>query len=257
MSFISYNNKRLYYEEMGTDHNEVVIIVPGFSVSSKAYRRQLLFLSKSYHTVSFDFLGTGNSDERDSSTPFLWKEGAQQILAIMSSLSINEVVLVGSGDGASMALTMASLYPKQIRAVVADSVDLAEPHYWKHIAQSVRDPSGEDIALWMFCHGSKWESTLQNYVHLFDSPTASSKSWVEQLEQPVLQPILFTEGWGNQKGRLNEAYLNGSLIHFPINNVLIEKDAYQPLIWTRPFYFVDQTEAFLLKVKNEAISLHD
>lgn len=70
--------------------------------------------------ITVDLLGHGDSDRPRDMWLYSMKAFAQQVLALMDHLDIEEAVVMGTSLGANTALEIASVAPQRLRAIIVE-----------------------------------------------------------------------------------------------------------------------------------------
>lgn len=120
MSFFHYEGKQIYYEVIG--EGKPLLLLHGNTSSSKLFS-QLLPLYAEFQIILIDFLGYGQSDRLAEFPTELWKFEAYQTVALLESLEIKKINVVGTSGGAWVAINAALLRPDLFTTITADSFD--------------------------------------------------------------------------------------------------------------------------------------
>jgi pimeloyl-ACP methyl ester carboxylesterase len=146
-----------------------VVLLHGFPETSYAWRYQIPVLSQQYHVLAPDLRGYGESEKPYSG--YDKRTMAADVLALMDSLGIGKITLIGHDRGARVATRFAKDYPDRIdRLVVMDNVPtrtIAEQmdaviakHYWFFLFHLVPDLPESLIAgkeeVWLRHFFSDW-----------------------------------------------------------------------------------------------------
>jgi len=107
---------RLHYAEQGERGGPVVLMLHGFTDSWFSYSRVLKSMDPKYHVYVLDQRGHGDSDQpRSGYTP---RELANDVLAFMNAIGINEATVVGHSMGSFVAQHIATLEPERVKRLV-------------------------------------------------------------------------------------------------------------------------------------------
>jgi pimeloyl-ACP methyl ester carboxylesterase len=126
---IQANGINIYYEEQGK--GEPLILLHGFGRTASDWKPFIPELSKEYRVIAWDMRGHGRSAQPDTSETFLHAVAARDLIAIIESLKLPNVNLIGHSSGGIIALYAAILRPDLIKAIVPVSAQL-------HFSDSVR-----------------------------------------------------------------------------------------------------------------------
>lgn len=120
------NGAELYYEEFGA--GAPLLFVHGMLETGRTYAKATLACSTKYHVLVPDLRGYGRSLPRPRTfPPDFYARDAADLGALLRHLRLADVRVIGSGDGAEVALLLAAAAPDLIRAVVAVDVSGAFP----------------------------------------------------------------------------------------------------------------------------------
>lgn len=98
MTFFEYQSKQIYYEIIG--NGEPLIMLHGDTASSKMFEMLIPMYQQYFEVILIDFLGNGRSDRIERFPANLWVTQADQIIALIEHLQLNEVNLLGTSGGA-------------------------------------------------------------------------------------------------------------------------------------------------------------
>jgi pimeloyl-ACP methyl ester carboxylesterase len=108
---------RLYYAERGNPDGPPVVLLHGLTMSSRTMERLAASLPE-YRVVLLDFHGHGKSSKPRSFHRYLVAEFADDVVALLDHLGMNDVILVGLSLGANVAYEVALRNPERIGALV-------------------------------------------------------------------------------------------------------------------------------------------
>ncbi len=120
--FIKVNGATIYYEEVGT--GDPLILMHGFGGTSAVWKPFVAEYAKHYRVICWDMRGHGRSDNPDTSVIFLHAVAARDLLAIIESLQLKNVKLIGHSSGGIVALYAAIMKPDAIEAIIPVSAQL-------------------------------------------------------------------------------------------------------------------------------------
>ena len=90
MSYFYYQDKKIYYREVG--QGKPLIMLHGDAVSSVMFEMLLPLYQEQFHVILIDFLGNGKSDRVDSLPSNLWITQADQVIALIEHLKLKKVI---------------------------------------------------------------------------------------------------------------------------------------------------------------------
>lgn len=172
MSFFTYRNKDIFYDEIG--EGKPLLLLHGNTASSNMFLDVIMLYSNEYKVILIDFLGHGKSQRIEKFADDLWFDEAEQVIAFLHHKKYEKVNLIGSSGGALVAINVALESPHLVNKVVADSFEGEYP--LKDFIQNIieeRELSKHDENTKMFyslMHGEDWENVVDNdtnsiYVH--------------------------------------------------------------------------------------------
>lgn len=163
MSYLYYQNKKIYYEFAGKG-NRMVAFLHGNSASSKMFKPVLPYYTKRFKVLLIDFLGHGQSDRLDTFPTDLWKYEADQLIYLVEKLALGPLSLIGTSGGALVGLNAALSRPELFDNLVADSfIGLqGNPEFIGHLKNDRAQAKHSMLAKLNFKyeHGRDWESVV-------------------------------------------------------------------------------------------------
>jgi pimeloyl-ACP methyl ester carboxylesterase len=116
----SWNGHRLVYEDHG-EGNRLLVYVPGLLLSAACNRQLAAGLARRGHRVVVpELLGHGRSDAPRHATAYRLEYLADQVLALLDHLEVDEAVVGGVSLGANVTLQLAVTHPQRLRAAVLE-----------------------------------------------------------------------------------------------------------------------------------------
>src|SRR5436305_7432330 len=120
MAHFRYDGQRLAYTVHGQG-TRTTLLMPGLLLSQKMQTRLARSLAKSGNRViTLDPLGHGESDR----PPEMWRYSisafAQQAVALLDHLELEQAVVGGTSLGANITLEMASIAPERLRGMIIE-----------------------------------------------------------------------------------------------------------------------------------------
>ena len=174
--FIEANGVDLHYVEKGS--GPVLLFIHGFPECWYMWKKQIDFFSKSgYRCIGLDMRGCNLSDKLRGKRKYKPKILAKDIFEIIEKLSCEDVTIVTAGLGVLPTVTAASIYPKNIKALIC----INAPH-------------------------------PKAYLDCFWTPSHLNKAWYVLVHQLPLIPNILWSGFGHLGiryyfSRLNEVKL--------------------------------------------------
>jgi aminoacrylate hydrolase len=119
----------LWYEWLGPEDGEVLILSPGLGGSADYWRPNLAAFAEHYRVLLYDHRGTGRSD-RALREHVAVDDFADDILALMNALGIEAATLIGHAAGGVAGLALALKAPERLRRlVVVNGWAAPDPHF--------------------------------------------------------------------------------------------------------------------------------
>jgi 2-succinyl-6-hydroxy-2,4-cyclohexadiene-1-carboxylate synthase len=118
---------RLHVEEAGS--GEPVVLLHGFTGSSRAMAHIATGLCEAYRTISIDIVGHGRSEAPSDAAAYSMTACVGQLEAVFDELNLREVHLIGYSMGGRVALAFSVDHPTRVRSVllVGASAGIRDP----------------------------------------------------------------------------------------------------------------------------------
>ncbi len=110
---IIYKNTKVSYTDEGK--GTAVVLLHGFLENKTMWDKYLPILSKNHRVITVDLLGHGETD--CLGYVHVMEDQADMVYAILISLRIRKIVLVGHSLGGYVALAFAEIYPDYIKGL--------------------------------------------------------------------------------------------------------------------------------------------
>jgi pimeloyl-ACP methyl ester carboxylesterase len=114
--FITSTGAKIYYEEYGK--GEHLLLLHGFGGTLNDWDAEIQVLKNHFHVIAWDMRGHGMSTNPDTSSVFLHKTAAKDLLKLIENLQLKKVKLMGHSSGGIIALYAAFLGPDLIEAII-------------------------------------------------------------------------------------------------------------------------------------------
>lgn len=194
MSYFTYNEKQIYYNETG--HGEALILLHGNTVSGRFFAPVIPLFASKYRVIVPDFLGCGLSDRLDVWPADLWYEWSRQVAALCDELGLSQVKLIGCSGGALVAINVALERPELVECVVADSFEGLRAD--RGMTEQIR--TGRDLAkqnpgfrsVLSALHGDDWESILDKDTQAVVAHAEGVGSFFHKPIEELAVPLLLT-----------------------------------------------------------------
>ena len=120
MAHFRFDGQRLAYASYGTGPHTSVLM-PGLLLSQKMQIRLARELAaRGNRVVTFDPLGHGASDRPTDMWRYSMSAFAEQAVALLDHLELDEAVVGGTSLGANITLEVASLAPERLRGMIVE-----------------------------------------------------------------------------------------------------------------------------------------
>lgn len=145
---IAHQQGRIAYTDIG--EGDAVILMHGIPTWSYLYHDVIDQLAKQNRIIAPDFIGHGNSDQRDMFDRSLTAQRAM-ILALMDHLELSSATLVGHDTGGGVALMMAIENPHRVKQLILSNIvaydswpidemiDISRPDWKAKSTDEIRD----------------------------------------------------------------------------------------------------------------------
>jgi pimeloyl-ACP methyl ester carboxylesterase len=120
MASFRYDGQRLAYTIHG-DGPHATVLMPGLLLSQKMQTRLARDLaSHGYRVITFDPLGHGESDRPREMWRYSIPAFAEQAVALLDHLELEQAIVGGTSLGANITLEVASIAPQRVRGMVVE-----------------------------------------------------------------------------------------------------------------------------------------
>lgn len=194
MSYFTFQNKRVYYHELG--HGTPILLLHGNTASSVMFEEAAKKYMENHKVILIDFLGHGKSQRIHEIPANLWYFEAQQVIAFLEEKEHTSVNLIGSSGGALVAINVALERPDLIHKVIADSFEGEYP------LQAFTETIGEQRALskqdkgakafYISMHGDDWEQVVDWDTQAIERHSREIGNFFHKPLESFIPQILFT-----------------------------------------------------------------
>ena len=112
--------QQIWWEYFGKGDREVVCLLNGLAMHTKAWYGFLPQLIDDYDVILYDFLGQGESSKED--VPYVIDELARYLALIMDENGVDKIHPMGISYGGFIALEFARLYPERLHTLVLSGI---------------------------------------------------------------------------------------------------------------------------------------
>ena len=118
MSKISESHKVYVLNTIENGSGPTVVFLHGMVGSARYWESITAILASTFHTISFDLLGFGDSP-KPLDGEYDLDQHVKSVVSTLDSMNINQpIILVGHSMGALIALDLAARYPKRVKKLV-------------------------------------------------------------------------------------------------------------------------------------------
>ncbi|CAH9079132.1 unnamed protein product [Cuscuta europaea] len=201
---IHVNGISMHVAEVG--QGPAILFLHGFPELWYTWRHQMLFLSaKGYRAIAPDLRGYGDTDAPDSASSYTCLHIIGDLVALLDSLSLEKVFLVGHDWGAYIAWNFCLLRPDRIKALVNLSVAFSPRNPTRKPVGSMRLLFGDDYYICRFQEPGEAEEEFDragtdriiNKFLTYRNPgllrVPKSKGFGGSADQPINKPSWLSE----------------------------------------------------------------
>ena len=117
MPFALVNGQNIYFEDTG-GQGPVLVFSHGLLMDHSMFDAQIQALQNRYRCISWDERGHGQTADPQQCAPFTYYDSADDLVALLDELGVDQAVLVGMSQGGFLSLRCALMYPQRVRALV-------------------------------------------------------------------------------------------------------------------------------------------
>ena len=111
---------RMSYMEAGIPDGEPLLLIHGFSDSSRIWRLVISLLQNAFHIYAVDLRGFGQSDKPEQYV-YSMPQHAEDVLAFMDRLQIDKAFVIAHSMGTMIAQTIAFSAPERVEKLILAS----------------------------------------------------------------------------------------------------------------------------------------
>lgn len=205
MSFLELKHTSLYYDFVPSNITQEAIGQPllllhGFlGTPTSDFAAQIPHLLREYTIIAPHLHGHGHSSHRTAYTTAYYREDVADIIALLDTLALERVLVLGFSDGAIVGLLLAALHPERVIALAVHGAqaviterDTAAIRAWL-LEKPLSLAWQEQLTL---LHGSPyWQSLLPLYVDIQEQMVAEGSILISNEELAHVRcPTLIMHG---------------------------------------------------------------
>lgn len=130
--YVQVNDTRLFYREAGA--GTPIVLVHGWPLSGRLFTKNMAELAQNHHVIAIDLRGYGRSDPPENPSEVRVDTYAQDVLAAMDEMGIDQAVIGGMSMGGPTVLSMYQMAPERFTGLLLiDTVAAAAPPQEKQL----------------------------------------------------------------------------------------------------------------------------
>jgi pimeloyl-ACP methyl ester carboxylesterase len=179
---------KIFYRESGDPAKPTIMLLHGYPASSHSYRELIPMLSRDYHVIAPDDLGSGFSDHPDPDVyTYTFDKLADHTAGLLKVLKIDKYTLYMQDFGAPVGFRLIERNPGAVEAIIVQNanayLDGLTPERQSFFRKAHEDRSAAQVASLFDRIG---EDSIINEQYLRDVPPAkrdimSPDSWTHDL----------------------------------------------------------------------------
>jgi len=142
-SYANVNGLKLYYEIHGAGGTPLVLLHGGGSTIETSFGKVLAPLAKSRQVVAFEQQGHGRTADVDR--PFSFEQSAEDTVALLDHLKIQQADFYGYSNGGNIALQIALRHPDRVRKLIVASAMFKRDGFDASIWESLKHATPENM----------------------------------------------------------------------------------------------------------------
>lgn len=142
---------KIFYREAGDPAQATIVLLHGFPASSHSYRELIPMLSRYYHVIAPDYLGSGFSDRPDPDVePYTFDRLADHVEGLLKTLKIGKYTLYMQDFGSPVGFRLMERNSDAIEAIISQNanayLDGLTPERREFFRKAHEDKGPEEIA---------------------------------------------------------------------------------------------------------------
>jgi pimeloyl-ACP methyl ester carboxylesterase len=109
------------YSDWGHPHAPAFVLLHGLLLSQRMHERNAALLAEQgVRVITVDLLGHGSSSRPGDMTLYSMRQFAEQVVAVLDHLDLDDAAVGGTSLGANVTLEVAVRHPERVRAMVVE-----------------------------------------------------------------------------------------------------------------------------------------
>lgn len=162
---------RVHYQVFGEGERAVLLLPTWSIVHSDFWRNQVPHLARGHAVVAFDGRGNGASDRPAEASAYAEHGFAEDALAVLDKIGIEEAAIVSVSQGGCWGLVLAAEHPERISAAVFIAPDLpfGPGHPEQERANELFDEPLAEHEGWLKWNRQYWREDWPGFLQFFFS----------------------------------------------------------------------------------------
>ncbi len=251
---------KIFYREAGDPTKPTIVLLHGYPSSSHTYRELIPMLSRHYHVIAPDYLGSGYSDRPEpDAAPYAFDLLADHVQGLLNGLKLDKYTLYMQDFGAPVGFRLIARDPDAVEAIIVQNanayLDGLTPPRQAFFRKAHEDRSPDHVAS---LYGHVGRDGIVNRQYLRDVPPAkhhimSPDGWTHDLA------FLTTDKDHKIQVQLFQDYQT-NIDRYPAWQALMRERQFPALIvWGKndPAFISAGAEAYLRDLPNAEFHLID
>ena len=175
---------RVGYQVFGAGPQAVLLLPTWSIIHSDFWRHQVPHLASRYKVVAFDGPGNGSSDRPADAAAFAERRVAQDALAVLDAVEVEQAAIVSVSQGGCWGLILAAEHPDRIPAAVFIAADLpfGPSHPEQERAFETFDDELPHYEGWSKWNRHYWNQDWPGFLEFFFSQCFTEPNSATQIE---------------------------------------------------------------------------
>jgi len=190
-----------------------------------------LCIATGHPALLYDRHGYGNSDPLNAplSLRYMHDEALEILPQVLEQCKIDDPILIGHSDGASIALIFAGVHAAMVRGVISEAAHVfIEDITVRGIREAVKAFDNTSLKeLLARYHGESTEMMFRSWTELWLSSV--SKKWnIEEYLPGITCPVLAIQGEDDEYGTVSQIESIAARVSGPVKSMILPNCAHVP-----------------------------
>jgi pimeloyl-ACP methyl ester carboxylesterase len=198
--FVTVNGLRIHYLDWGSPDKPPFIMLHGIGRIAHTFDHLAPRFAASYHVLAIDMRGHGDSDW-DPKAAYLVEDYVKDIEALVDTLRLRNLTLLGNSTGGRVVQVYAGLHPTNVKALIVEDVGPERPAsiangFARQVEQDAAGWSSEEelLAQLKKSNATVSEQQLRAYAHFGTKPGPAGRI-VWKRDPNLAKGFIETELW--------------------------------------------------------------